>query len=184
MFGALGLAIDGGQILRTPNGADRRRCRRRGRHPEHPERGPTPPPRIRLAPARLPWRLTFALPRTAALPASTRGTTVSAQRPSDTVTLSYPATISGVTLSSVTVPAFTVTVKRILNNGMIRFVGRSGHTTISAKSIAGITGTASTYCIYALNKSTSGAFSATNGASVAPAAVVSPLIQTAAAPLP
>ena len=55
---------------------------------------------------------------------------------SDTVTLSYPATVSGVTLTSVTVPAFTVTVQRILQTGMIRFVGGPATSTISAKAIS------------------------------------------------
>ena len=85
---------------------------------------------------------------------------------SDTVTLSYPSSVSGVTLASVTVPALTVTVQRVLNNGFIRLVGGAAHTTISAKATAGITGTSSSYCIYALSTSASYAFNATNGATV------------------
>jgi Flp pilus assembly protein TadG len=86
---------------------------------------------------------------------------------SDTVTLSYPATVSGATLASVTVPAFTVTVQRILNNGLIRFVGGPAHSTISAKATAGITGTAAKYCLIALSSAaTPYAFAATSGATV------------------
>ncbi len=45
----------------------------------------------------------------------------------DTVTLSFPATVSGVTLSSGNVPAFAVTVQRTLKTGLIRFIGAGGH---------------------------------------------------------
>lgn len=85
---------------------------------------------------------------------------------SDTVTLSYPSSVSGVTLSSVSVPAFTVKVQRVLNNSLIRFVGGPAQTTISANATAGITGTASTYCLMALSSSAAYAFNATNGAAV------------------
>jgi len=85
---------------------------------------------------------------------------------SDTVTLSYPASVSGATLSSVTVPAFAVTVQRTLNNGLIRFIGGPAHTTISAKATGGITGTSSLYCLMALSSSLPYAFAATDGADV------------------
>lgn len=81
----------------------------------------------------------------------------------DTVTLSYPTTVSGVTLMSVSVPALTVTVQRILKTGLIRFVGGPATSTISAKATTGLTGKVSSYCIYVLNASGSSAFSATNG---------------------
>jgi Flp pilus assembly protein TadG len=85
---------------------------------------------------------------------------------SDTVTLSYPATVSGATLASVTVPAFAVTVQRTLNNSLIRFAGGGAQTTISAKATAGITGTSSTYCLIALSSSLPYAFAATYGSNV------------------
>jgi Flp pilus assembly protein TadG len=64
---------------------------------------------------------------------------------SDTVTLSYPSSIAGATLSSVTVPAFEVTVQRTLNTGLIQFLGGPATTTITAKAITGIAGSVSPY---------------------------------------
>ena len=86
---------------------------------------------------------------------------------SDTVTLSFPATVSGVTLSSGNVPAFAVTVKRNLKTGLIRFIGAGATSTITAKATAGLVGAVSPSCIYALDPSAQNAFKATNGATVA-----------------
>ena len=85
---------------------------------------------------------------------------------SDTVTLSFPATVSGVTLSSVSVPAFAVTVQRTLKTGLIRFIGGPATTTIGAKATAGITGAVSPYCISILDPSAQYAFNANGGLTV------------------
>jgi Flp pilus assembly protein TadG len=86
---------------------------------------------------------------------------------SDTVTLSFPATVSGVALSSGSVPAFAVTVQRTLKTGLIRFIGAGATSTITAKATAGLVGTVSPNCVYALDPSAQNAFQATNGATVA-----------------
>jgi hypothetical protein len=86
---------------------------------------------------------------------------------SDTVMLSYPATVSGVTLSSVSVPAIRVTVQRTVQTSFIRFVGGPASSTITANSISGLVGAVSANCIYVLDPSASGAFTANNGANVA-----------------
>jgi hypothetical protein len=84
------------------------------------------------------------------------------------VTLSFPVTVSGVTLSSATVPAFAVTVQRTLQTGLIRFVGAPATVSITAKATAGLVGTVSPYSIYALDRSSAqNAFLATGGARVA-----------------
>jgi hypothetical protein len=85
----------------------------------------------------------------------------------DTVTLSFPATVSGVTLSSVSVPALAVTVQRTLKTSLIRFVGGPATVSITAKATAGLIGAVSPDCIYALDPSAQNAFQATNGATVA-----------------
>ena len=85
----------------------------------------------------------------------------------DTVTLSFPATVSGVTLSSGNVPAFAVTVQRTLETGLIRFIGAGATSTITAKATAGLVGAVSPSCVYALDPSAQNAFQATNGATVA-----------------
>lgn len=84
---------------------------------------------------------------------------------SDTVTLSYPSSVSGATLSSVTVPAFEVTVQRTLQTGFIRFIGGPATTSITAKAIAGIAGTVSPDSIIVLGPGAN-AFLANNGVSV------------------
>jgi hypothetical protein len=84
---------------------------------------------------------------------------------SDTVTLSYPSTVSGATLSSVTVPAFQVTVQRTIQTGLIRFIGGPATTTISAKAISGITGSVLPYSIIVLG-SGANVFQANDGANV------------------
>jgi Flp pilus assembly protein TadG len=86
---------------------------------------------------------------------------------SDTVTLSFPATVSGVTLSAASVPAFAVTVQRTLKTGLIRFVGGPATTTITAKATAGLVGVVSPNCVYVLDPSAQNAFQATNGSTVA-----------------
>lgn len=85
---------------------------------------------------------------------------------SDTVTLSFPATISGATLSSVTVPALTVTVQRSVRTTLIRFVGSAASSVIKAKATAGLDGTVSPDCMYVLDPSAQNAFQVTNGAQV------------------
>ena len=85
----------------------------------------------------------------------------------DTVTLSFPTTVSGVTLPSATVPAFAVTVQRTLKTGLIRFVRPGATVTITAKATAALVGVVSPNCVYALDPSAQNAFQATNGATVA-----------------
>jgi hypothetical protein len=85
----------------------------------------------------------------------------------DTVTLSFPATVSGVALSSASVPALAVTVQRTLKTGLIRFIGAAATTTITAKATAALVGVVSPDCVYALDPSAPNAFQATNGATVA-----------------
>jgi len=84
---------------------------------------------------------------------------------SDTVTLSYPSSIAGATLSSVTVPAFEVTVQRTLNTGLIQFLGGPATTTITAKAITGIAGSVSPYSMIVLG-SGANTFQALDGATV------------------
>jgi hypothetical protein len=85
----------------------------------------------------------------------------------DTVTLSFPATVSGVTLSSVTAPAFAVTVQRTLQTSLIRFIpGAPSTSIIKAKATAGLVGAVSGDCVYVLDPSAQDAFLANNGATV------------------
>lgn len=84
---------------------------------------------------------------------------------SDSVILSYPSSVGGVTLSSVTVPAFEVTVQRTVNTGFIQFLKGPASTTISAKAIAGLVGTVSPDSIFVLDPSAKDAMSVT-GASI------------------
>jgi hypothetical protein len=86
---------------------------------------------------------------------------------SDIVTLSFPTTVSGVTLSTVTVPALTVTVQRTLKTSLIRFLKGSATTVIKAKATAGLDGKVSPDCIIVLDPSAQNAFLANNGATVA-----------------
>jgi hypothetical protein len=85
----------------------------------------------------------------------------------DTVTLSFPTTVSGVTLSSAAVPAFAVTVQRTLRTGLIRLIGAAAASSITAKATAGLVGTVSSDCIYVLDPSAQNALQANNGATVA-----------------
>jgi hypothetical protein len=84
----------------------------------------------------------------------------------DTVTLSFPSTVSGVTLSSAAVPAFVVTVQRILQTGLIRFVGGAATSRITAIGTAGLVGTVSPNSIIVLNPTAQNAFQVSNGATV------------------
>jgi hypothetical protein len=83
----------------------------------------------------------------------------------DTVTVSFPATVSGVTLSSAATPAVAVSVQRVLTAGLIRFAGITTYTVI-AKASAGIVGTVPTNCIYVLDTAAQDAFMATGGINV------------------
>ena len=57
----------------------------------------------------------------------------------DTVIVSFPQSENGATLSSDPVPAIRVTVRRTLNNGLIRFVGPSTGTIIASAEAAIVT---------------------------------------------
>jgi hypothetical protein len=83
----------------------------------------------------------------------------------DTVVVSFPTTVSGVTLSSGATPAVAVSVQRVLTAGLIRFAGISTYTVI-AKATAGILASVPPTCLYVLDPSAADAFSASNGASV------------------
>jgi hypothetical protein len=84
----------------------------------------------------------------------------------DTVTVSFPATVSGVSLSGAAlVPAISVSVQRRVHGGLIQMLGPSV-TTIRAKASAAIVGSVPTACVYSLDPSSSGAFNASNGAIV------------------
>ena len=85
----------------------------------------------------------------------------------DTVTLSFPATVAGVTLSTTAaIPAMTVSVQRTLTTGLIRMVGGAATSSITAKATAGLVGAVSPDCIYVLDPSAASAFSASNGVTV------------------
>jgi hypothetical protein len=84
----------------------------------------------------------------------------------DTVTVSFPATVSGVSLNAaVSVPAISVSVQRSVHGGLIQMLGPSV-TTVRARATAAIVGSVPTSCVYVLDPSASGAFNASNGASV------------------
>lgn len=86
---------------------------------------------------------------------------------SDTVTLSYPVALTGVTLSYSSVPVLVVTVQRTFKTGLMRFIpGAPSTATITAKGTAGLIGEVSPSCMYVLDPSASNAFQATNGAQV------------------
>jgi len=85
----------------------------------------------------------------------------------DTVTLSFPATVSGVGLSSAAVPALAVSVQRTLPTGLIRFVGAAATSSITAKATAALIGSVSPDCVYALDpQNTANTFQAINGVTV------------------
>jgi len=83
----------------------------------------------------------------------------------DTVTVSFPSTVSGVSLSSQPAPAVSVSVQRVLGTGLIRFAGITT-STIKAKATSGILGSVPTNCLYVLDPAAPDAFTASNGASV------------------
>jgi Flp pilus assembly protein TadG len=83
----------------------------------------------------------------------------------DTVTVSFPATVPGVTLPSVSAPAVSVTVVRTLKTGLIRFLGPAT-SSITAKGTAALVSTVSPSCVFALDSSAQNAFQATNGTTV------------------
>jgi hypothetical protein len=86
---------------------------------------------------------------------------------SDTVTLSYPTAVTGVALSSASVPVLVVTVQRTIKTGLIQFMpGAPATATITAKGTAGLLNTVSPSCMYVLDPSASSAFQVTNGAQV------------------
>ena len=85
----------------------------------------------------------------------------------DTVTLSFPATVSGVGLSASTVPALAVSVQRTLQTGLIRFVGAAATSSITAKATAALIGSVSPDCVYVLDpQNTANTFQAINGVTV------------------
>jgi hypothetical protein len=84
----------------------------------------------------------------------------------DTVTITFPTTVSGVPLSPIApIPAIAVTVQRNVKGGLIQLLGPSV-TVIRARATAGISGTVPSTCVYTLDASASGAFTASNGAIV------------------
>ena len=83
----------------------------------------------------------------------------------DTVIVSFPATVSGVTLSSGATPAVAVSVQRALTAGLIRFAGITTYSVI-AKATAGILASVPATCLYVLDPAAANAFTANNGASV------------------
>ena len=167
LIGVLGLAIDGGQMY-----AQRQMAQAAADSAAqagimsildgtnitsaHPFGTGTPP--IASSPC-----ITLTDPRTPCVYARYNGFGATS---ADVVTLSYPSTVSGATLTSDTVPAFTVTVQRTLNTGMIRVISGAATVNITAKAIAGLVGGVSTDCIYVLDPSASAAFTANNGADV------------------
>jgi len=167
MFGALGLAIDGGQMFAQRQMAQAAADAAAGAGIMSILKGTNATSTYTFATGTPPlasYVCTTTDGRTPCVYARDNGFGATT---ADTVTLSYPATVSGVTLMSVTVPALTVTVQRTLQTGLIRFVGGPATSTISAKATTGITGKVSSDCIYVLNPSISSAFSATNGATIA-----------------
>jgi hypothetical protein len=86
---------------------------------------------------------------------------------SDTVIMSFPTTLPGVTLATAPVPALTVTVQRSVKTGLIRFIGGGATTIVKARATAGLDGEVPPQCIYVLDPSASSAFLANNGAQLA-----------------
>jgi hypothetical protein len=83
----------------------------------------------------------------------------------DTVTVSFPATLTGVGLAAVATPAVSVSVQRVLTTGLMHFLGIST-ATVTAKASAGIVASVPPTCLYVLDPSAPSAFVASNGASV------------------
>jgi hypothetical protein len=81
----------------------------------------------------------------------------------DTVIVSFPGTVSGVTLSAASpTPAVAVSVQRVVAAGLIRFAGISTYTVI-AKATSGIVGSGSTNCLYVLDPSVKDALTVSGG---------------------
>ncbi len=83
----------------------------------------------------------------------------------DTVVVSFPATLVGVTLAAVATPAVSVSVQRVVKTTFMRFFGISS-STISARASAGILSSVPGTCLYVLDPSAPGALSVSNGANV------------------
>jgi hypothetical protein len=83
----------------------------------------------------------------------------------DTVTVSFPATLTGVTLAVASTPAVTVTVQRVLTTGLMHFLGIST-VTIKAKASSGMVSVVPPTCLYVLDPAAQHAFVASNGATV------------------
>jgi Putative Flp pilus-assembly TadE/G-like len=83
----------------------------------------------------------------------------------DSVIVSFPATLVGVSLAAVTTPAVTVIVQRVLKTSFLRFLGVTS-STIKARASAGLESTVPPTCLYVLDPAASNAFSASNGATV------------------
>jgi hypothetical protein len=84
----------------------------------------------------------------------------------DTVSITFPTTVSGVTLTgTASVPAIAVSIQRNVKGALIQMFGPSV-TVVKARATAGIVGTVPATCIYTLDPSSAGAFNASNGAVV------------------
>ena len=83
----------------------------------------------------------------------------------DTVTVSFPSTVSGATLASEATPAAAVSVQRILATGLIQFFGIATFT-VKARATAGMVASVPSTCLYVLDPSAANAFTANNGATV------------------
>jgi hypothetical protein len=76
----------------------------------------------------------------------------------DTVSVSFPTAVSGVTLASASVPAITVAVQRSVNTTLMRLLGPSSFT-VSTTATAALVKLPIVNCIDSLDPSASGAFS-------------------------
>jgi Flp pilus assembly protein TadG len=85
---------------------------------------------------------------------------------SDTVTLSYPTTVSGVSLAAGNVPALKVTIQRNVSTSFVRFIGGPATFSITNKAISAMVQTGSPNSIYVLDPSGKDAFSVTGNANV------------------
>lgn len=83
----------------------------------------------------------------------------------DTVVVSFPGSIAGVTLAGVAAPAVSVSVQRVVNTALMQFFGIVSSTVI-AKASAGIMSSVPSTCLYVLDPSDANSFTANNGASV------------------
>ncbi len=85
---------------------------------------------------------------------------------SDTVTVSFPTAVAGVTLNPAqAVPAITVTIQRTVKGSLIQMLGIAA-TTVSAKATASIVGTVPETCLYTLDPSGSKVFQINGGSNV------------------